>query len=268
MPDFGELLRSFRVARGLTQRDIASQVKRAASYIAMLEKGDRRPDPKNPRSKPTLTRGAIWSLVERLKLWPPDCDRLLEAAGYTAERSPDEELFLQKEEAFAFKEIWIFTARILDPEPKWFDVVSRNILTRGIRYTYFTAERPRFDNLLKQLTEAATQKSKSRLASSIECCLLPRELFLTSAAIYNPTSEPDSPSMYCCGVKVERDKVTRFYTMDASDGDNLYRFLSMIQTSLAAKSLIRLEDARRVYPESARARAHFGSMDETARGNA
>lgn len=235
---FPEILSRLRKAAGKTQHQLANpNLNLSASLIAALETGER-------GKQKSLSREQIWYLVKEMKLWPPECDQLLEAAGLSTDRFESEELDIQ--EKFDLREIWIFARSILDPESKWFDVVARNITERGITYRYFTADDDIFFNLLRKLKDYAKTRciSDKVFDERLECFLLPEEVFSTNFAIYNP----GEPNMYCCGTKTEHGKAVMFYT--SSEASRLYEWLKKWRNRIRGEQPIRLQDALRVHPDA------------------
>jgi transcriptional regulator with XRE-family HTH domain len=246
---FAELLVRFRNRAGLSQQQLADKTRNlSASYIAMLESGRRGVS----RRGSILPRATVWSLVKRLKLWPPDCDALLQAAGHESDRTQLEELEIQKN--FDFRELWVFARIILDPDDKWYDVVATNILRRGIPYCYFTDDEERFDALRRKLGKSAG-RNRRVLSERLECIVLPEELFITNFAIYNPGRQ----NMYCCGTKPEFGKAARFYTLHSSEANRLYETLRKWRQCVKNERRISLRDARRIFPDSKQ--AAFGSVE-------
>lgn len=231
---FGEILSRMRKSAGLTQDALANpDLNLSSSLIAMLESGDR------GKQKP-LKRDQVWYLIKEMKIWPPDCDLFLWAAGLSTDRSEEEELDIQ--ELYDFKDIWIFARVILDPERKWFDVVAKNITERNITYRYFTSDDDIFNNLIRKL-RAECKVPLEVLEKRLECYLLPEESFPTNFAIYNP----GEPNMYCCGTKTEHGKAVTFYT--SSEASRLYEWLKKWRNRINGGQDIRLRDALRIFPE-------------------
>lgn len=244
---FGDLLSRFRKTKGLTQQQLANpDLNLSSSLIAMLESGER-------GKHKSLTRKQVWYLVTKMNLWPPDCDRLLEAAGHDTDRTEDEELDIQAK--YDFQEIWIFARVILDPYQPWFDVVADKIIKKGVIYRYFTVDTSSFQNFLNRLRQKPGG-SEDYLNQHLECNLLPEELFLTSFAIYNPGNKQN---MYCCGTKAGYLKAERFYTMHVGEATRLNDILFRWRQRLNTGSLIPLKYCRRVYPEIKR--SDFTSED-------
>lgn len=245
---FAELLVRFRNRAGLSQKQLADKSRGlSASYIAMLESGRRGVS----RRGSILHRATVWSLVKTLKLWPPDCDAFLNAAGHEVDRTQSEEQEIQKD--FDFQELWVFARIILDPDEKWYDVVANNILRRGIPYCYFTDDEERFDALRRKLEKSAGRNRKI-LSERLECIVLPEELFITNFAIYNPGRQ----NMYCCGTKPEFGKAARFYTLHSSEAHRLHETLRKWRQCVKNERRIVLRDARRIFPDPKR--AVFGNV--------
>ena len=231
---FGELLSRMRKNARLTQDALANpKLNLSSSLIAMLESGDR------GKQKP-LKREQVWYLITEMKIWPPECDLFLRAAGLATDRSEEEELDIQ--ERYDFSEIWIFARVILDPERKWFDVVAKNITERNVTYRYFTSDDDIFNNLIMKL-EAECGVPSELLEKRLECYLLPEETFPTNFAIYNP----GEPNMYCCGTKTEHGKAVTFYT--SSEGSRLYEWLKKWRNRINGGQDIRLRNALRIFPK-------------------
>jgi transcriptional regulator with XRE-family HTH domain len=246
---FAELLVRFRNRAGLSQQQLAERdLGLSASYIAMLESGKRGVSGRGA----ILPRQTIWFLINKLKLWPPDCDAFLEAAGHTSDRTQAEELQIQ--ENFEFDEIWIFARVILDPEQSWYKVVANNILKRKISYCYFTDDQERFEALRRKLDKDAG-RNRNVLMDRLECILLPGELFFTNIAVYNPGRQ----NMYCCGTKPEFGKGARFFTLHASEANRIYETLRKWRLSVKNERRIFLQDARRVFPNDRQ--SLFGSAE-------
>ncbi len=242
---FDDLLASYRKRKGLAQKQLANpKIGLSSSYIAMLESGKRGFLSSRPKSKP-LTREQIWYLVQTLELWPPELDKFLELSGHTSDRSKEEEIDLQKRKIV--KELWVFARKILDPDPEWCNIVANNML-RGASYRYFTSDDAAFYSLLRELKNRSI--NDQLLQESLECNLLPQELFLTNFAIYNP----GKVAMYGCGTKSEHGRAERFYSLHDSEVIRLFETLSGWRQRLSNQQDIYLSDARRIHPYPARSK--------------
>lgn len=71
---FGHLLKEFRQKRGLTQKHLATAVNVNGSYIARLERNERRP-----------SRKIVLGMASAMKLSPEDSDRLLASSQHLPE---------------------------------------------------------------------------------------------------------------------------------------------------------------------------------------
>ncbi|MFN8483498.1 MAG: helix-turn-helix transcriptional regulator [Anaerolineae bacterium] len=71
---FGHLLKGYRLSKGMTQKELADAVGVNGSYIARLERDERRP-----------SRKVVLSLAKALDLPPEDSDRLLASAQHLPE---------------------------------------------------------------------------------------------------------------------------------------------------------------------------------------
>lgn len=71
---FGHLLKGFRLSRGLTQKELADAVDVNGSYIARLERDERRP-----------SRRVVLDLSKAMQLSADDTDRLLASAQHLPE---------------------------------------------------------------------------------------------------------------------------------------------------------------------------------------
>jgi hypothetical protein len=196
-------------------------------------------------------------LVEKLQLWPPELDVFIEAAGQDSDRTPAEELLLQRSYA-ALTEMWIFALLILDPEKDWLHVVTQN-LAKNVRYCYFTANADRFKTLLDTI-QRTTALDSEVLMDRLECILVPSEFFVTNFAIYNP----GRPDMYGCGTKAAEGKAESFYTMPRSETERLHQLLFGWRRRLAARATIPLTTVRRIYPPEARVECSFVSDSRDA----
>lgn len=234
---FAEMLVSKRTEADLTQRDLANPDKGLShSFIALLET-DRR-----GKAEPTLTRGQVWYLIQKLEIWPPDSDRFLEAAGHEADRSAKEELDIQ--ERFEFDELWVYARYILDPDDAWFEVVYNNIVgSRAIAYRYFTEDKTPFLNLVYRLSEAGVDETL--LKSRLECTIVPPDFFISSFALYLKDKRP----RYGCGTKLHEGRAEKFYAMHASEASRLFEMLRRWRDSLRREHDISLSPLRRIYPE-------------------
>jgi transcriptional regulator with XRE-family HTH domain len=74
LSSFGHLLKNFRLERGLTQKEVADGVGVNGSYIARLERDERRP-----------SRRVVLELARTMKLSSEDSDRLLASAQHLPE---------------------------------------------------------------------------------------------------------------------------------------------------------------------------------------
>lgn len=236
---FGQMLARYRKGAGLSQRDIASpRHELSYSLIAMLESGRR------GAREVILRREQVWYLITRIKLWPPECDRLLEAAGHATDRTAAEEQDIQRH--YSFQELWVFARTILDPDDSWYSVVKAN-LGRGAVYRYFTETPTVFHNLASRLKRDGVRPAI--LKSQLECTILPRELFVTNFAIYK---RGDGDDIYCCGSKPASGRGEAFYTMHISEAHRLYEQLHEWRGVINLQRPIPLSPARRIHPHPER----------------
>lgn len=240
---FGEVLSKLRKQKGLSQKEIADPKQGlSASNIAMLESPPK--ERRGRRDRPILTRRQVWHLAQRLDLWPPECDELMESAGYGRERTAEEELYIQR--SLRLRELWVFTPSILEQREEWFELVAANIQDRKVTYRYFIRDLHEFEHLRHRLeSRARSKRSTKAWQSRLECTLLPEELFIASFAIYNP----GTPDMYCCLTKHEADQEPTFYTVDRVEAVRLQRLLSKWRSCLDTETDYRLSPARRVFPD-------------------
>jgi len=239
-PSFGLILRQHRENKKLSQQEIANKdLKLSASYIAMLERGTR------GKSGRRLTREQVWYLIKAVEIWPPECDKFLEAAGLDTDRSEREELEIQRQ--LDFKELWVFSRHILDPDKDWFEVVKNNIVKRHISYRYFTEHNTSFLQFLRRLKQEANLND-TQLQRYLECTLLPRELFLASFAIYIVGAD----DLYGCGTKPVYGKAQRFYTMHPSEAVRLHEFLAKLRLQLNVQEPLVTDEIRRIYPNKSK----------------
>ena len=230
------MLVSERQRVGLTQRKLSnSKLNLSHSFIALLES-----DSRGQRGR-SLTRSQVWYLIDRLKMWPPKCDRFLEAAGHEADRSEEEERDIQ--EHFEFDELWVYARYILDPDDAWFRVVRENIAERDISYRYFTEDKTTFLNLLHRLAKEGVNEKK--LKTHLECTIVPSQFFVTSFAIYLRNRQ----LRYCCGTKMNEGRAEKFYAMHTSEASRLLEMLRKWRDSLHIEQSIPLDPLRRVYPD-------------------
>ncbi len=234
------MLVSRRNEIGMTQRKLAERTNLSPSFVALLELDQR------GRPEPSLSRTQIWNLVCELKIWPPACDRFLEAAGHESDRSAIEELDVQRE--LEFDELWVFARYPLDAEDAWFQVVHNNIVNRRIAYRYFIEEEIPFLNLLHRLK--AKKVSEKVLESQLECIVVPNQFFVSNFALYLNTRE--RRATYCCGTKLHEGKAEKFYAMDSSEASRLFQMLRRWRDSLHHEQPIRLSALRRVHPTTGR----------------
>lgn len=239
---FAEMLVSKRIEAELTQRDLADPDQGLShSFIALLET-DRRGKP-----EPTLTRTQVWYLIRKLKIWPPDSDRFLEAAGHEADRSAREELDIQ--ELFDFDELWVYARYILDPDDAWFEVVYNNIIgSRAVTYRYFTEDKTPFLNLICRLSEAGVDRKL--IESRLECTIVPSQFFISSFALYLKDQRP----RYGCGTKLHEGRAEKFYAMHPSEASRLFEMLRRWRDSLRHQHDIPLAPLHRIHPHSRRSK--------------
>lgn len=229
------MLASERQRANLTQRDLENKkLKLSHSFIALLEQSERG---KRGRS---LDRGQVWYLIRTLKMWPPKCDRFLEAAGHEADRSDIEERDIQ--EHFDFDELWVYARYILDPDDAWFRVVRDNI-KRGVTYRYFTEDKTTFLNLMRRLERERV--SKQVLKTQLECTIVSAQFFVSSFALYLK----DRQLQYCCGTKLHEGRAEKFYAMHGSEASRLLEMLRKWRASLNIEEPIRLDPLRRIHPD-------------------
>ncbi|CAN5296696.1 hypothetical protein BH20ACI2_BH20ACI2_02160 [soil metagenome] len=240
---FGEILARYRKKGNFTQEEIANpELKLSASHIALLESSGSEKEAKSPRS-----RKQVWHLVEKLKIFPPDLDDFLEAAGQTVLRDEEEELFIQRHYP-DLKELWIFAKIIRDFDEKWYETVKYNICERenaegikvGVKYCYFTSDEKTCSDLVEQLLNDGCPEET--ITNNIECFLLPDEFFLNNFAIYNPSEK--NLSMYGCGGIAIQGKAFSFYTCERSEALYFFKTLKYLKQRILKNQQIALRDAR------------------------
>jgi transcriptional regulator with XRE-family HTH domain len=74
LSSFGHMLKDMRLGRRLTQKELASSVNVNGSYIARLERDERRP-----------SRKVVMNLARAMQLTPEETDRLLASAQHLPE---------------------------------------------------------------------------------------------------------------------------------------------------------------------------------------
>lgn len=219
----------------LTQRQLGSKEHGlSGSLIAQIETKARR-----EKRVHTLERDKVWYLIERLHIWPPDCDEFLEAAGLSPDRTPEEEMRIQSQ--FIFDELWVFARHMLELDNAWFKVVRANIV-RGISHRYFTEDETSFLKLVQRLEAGGV--SAEALRERLECTLVPRDFFTANFAIY----VKDGMAKYCCGTKAQDGKAARFYAVHSSDASRLYEMLQRWRLRLDTGKPVPLAPLRRTYP--------------------
>lgn len=227
---FAEILGTLRRESNKTQGELAESLGLSSSYIAMLESGDR--GNKNP-----LTHDQVRVLIEKMEIFPPKSDELLEAAGLSTFRTEKDELRIQKDYP-DLKEVWIFAKVIRDVDEDWYEVVKKNIM-RGVKYNYFTTSQTKCRKLYNRLKR---EEVSINLNQNLECFIFPEKLFMANFAIYNPSEK----NRYCCGAVFEDGKATSFYTLEKTEGELLYLILDEWKTSILENDFIRLGDAYKV----------------------
>lgn len=256
--EFGALLKRYRSLRGINQQEIADLVGgRTASFVQKIEAGDRGHD---------FTREDVWKIISHLEVWPPDCDDLLRNAGFSADRTGDEEQEVQRRMPFA--ELWVFARRILDPDGEWYDVVKRN-LQEGRHYRYFTSDRQPFVRLLRALRKDLSlhdQDAEPILCERLECFVLPEDLFLSNFALYIPPTPdidrgrmPQMSRIYGCGTKPIRGRTDVFFTMNEDEAEDLFKVLQGWRDRAIRGEDIFLRPMSQVFPNTTESK--FTSVD-------
>lgn len=230
---FGQTLRDFRNHAKLKQEELGEAIGVSGSYIGMLESGGRGKE--NP-----VTREEAWKLIEKLNIFPPKLDKLLESAGLSPFRSEVEELRIQQNYP-DLKELWIFTKVIRDVDDIWYPIVKENIVgKRSVKYTYFTTTPTKCRKLFNRLSREGVKKEI--LNKKLECFIFPEKLFMANFAIYNPAEK----DRYCCGAVFENGKPTSFYTYEKTEAELMYLILDEWRTNILENDYIRLANAYEV----------------------
>ncbi len=230
---FGALLAGARRSHRCTQDELAKTLGLSVSYLAKIEGG---------RANHEFTRDQVWDAIKLLKIWPPKCDEILESAGFSVDRTIEEELFIQQNFP-DLREVWVFARHILDSEEPWLATVRANV-QKGVSYRYFTGDDISFSRLLAKLRHSSPPIDEPALARQLECFLIPNELFFTNVAIYNPGSR----EMYCCGAKTLYGKGEFFFTNRESESQHIYTTLEAWADRIRTGEAIRLLNAQRVFP--------------------
>lgn len=227
---FPARLHALREEHHLSQRDVAELIGLSPSNIAMVEKGIR----------PPPTRDKLLRLIQAIELWPPESDAFLLAAGHDPDRTPEEELHIQRH--FTFSDLLVFARIIMEANGRWYDVVRRNLVERGIRYCYFTTREQEFSELKAKLDR--DRVGKHTIDTQLECIILPEPLFVASFALYKYES-----GVYCCGTKPgSSGRAEVFYTIDPSEALRLYSQIVGWRESIHRAQPIVLDAPRRIHP--------------------
>jgi len=230
---FGLRLKEVREAEAhTTQGQVGRELDLSTSTVAMIEQGNR----------PPLSRGHIVRFVQLHRIWPPLSDDLLRLAGHDADRTPEEELHIQRN--FAFTDLFVFARHILEPTGVWYDVVLHNLRERRIRYCYLTSDPGQFFELRQRLQEDAGLDSHF-IDTMLECIALPEQLFVSNFALYKHEG-----GVYCCGTKRDDSgRAIAFYTKAPEDAKRLHEQLLQWIGAVHEGRPIHLGKATRVHPK-------------------
>lgn len=223
---FGVLLRKLRESRGVRQADVAGKIEKTASYVTLLEKGERKP----PQDLDTLHK-----IAEYLQLSVHERNALVRRA-YSLRPEPPLYLLTPEEEGefqreSRFNEIWIIARNVLDVEEPMYSTTSTNIQNKAARYVFFQPNSSTFDLLLSRLRNdyGHSPHTEQLLRSQLECILAPDTFFFASFAIANPNSEAD---MYGQESLHVGDRIMRCLHMDLQRTRELTRTIRPIYEAL------------------------------------
>lgn len=230
---FGVLLREARRSRRCTQGALAAVLGVSVSFLAKIEGG---------RANHALTRRNIWDAIKHLGIPLVKYDALLEASGFSPNRTWEEEIHIQKTFP-GLHEVWVFARHTSDYDEPWLATVKEN-LRHGVCYRYFVSDDISFVQLLMKLRHGSDRVEESRLAGQLECFVLPEELFFTNATLYNP----GSPDMYCSGAKTLHGRSEIFFTNHGSTGQRIYTTLKDWSDCIRLGAPIPLLNMERTFP--------------------
>ncbi|MEK7570426.1 MAG: helix-turn-helix transcriptional regulator [Patescibacteria group bacterium] len=258
---FGRQLAAFRERANMTQQHLANRCGVSQSFIAQLERVDRRRKNGDERVN-NLSHTQVTKLVEALDLWPPDFDELYRLAGLSTDRTREEEITLQS--SYHCRSLWVFARSILDIESDFFKVVAANMRRQPapVSYTYFI---PRMNEIefemlhrkLVTLGEFTEQELSNPINHPLTCYCLPEALFISNFAIYNPPIEVQpgtnkckgSCPIYGCGTKSINGKAQSFFTLHITEVITLYERILGWKNRIDLGSEVLSQSAYKLFPK-------------------